>query len=397
MTAPKEFQINQFLSLRLERGRTIIYIAGERFIQCKRLLLDIPLDEMDTFEEVESIDEAAEKMESLKESEISKLVISPEVEFWGHCSNLQVWHEHDYDTRLLHSNLAFALLGKLAEVGDPLAKKKFKLELIERYINGSDRTRESIADSGAFKYFSTEEWLNLKLNTEDVIALTELGEEVWTDREPHTIIQALIAEEAIKIENRKVVKLDLSGVHLELEEFPRAILKLKNLAILYIGSNYIKEIPEEINNLNLLKELVLDSNEISYIPDSIFKLTSLERLEINGNKIQALPKEIGNLKNLKTLGLGSNEIANLPMSLYELKSLETLFLGSNKLKYLSDSFCRFKSLKWLSLSNNHLKKLPECLINLPYLEYLDIRKNPLLESTVKLLKKIKEKNIKIWI
>jgi len=51
--------------------------------------------------------------------------------------NLQVWYENHYDTRLLHRNLAFALLKKLADVGDPLAKDVIKNEIAKRIDAGN--------------------------------------------------------------------------------------------------------------------------------------------------------------------------------------------------------------------------------------------------------------------
>ncbi|GAH27524.1 unnamed protein product, partial [marine sediment metagenome] len=59
-------------------------------------------------------------------------LITPEQEFWAHCSNLQTWAEHHYDTRLLHSNISFPLLRRLTEAGDPVAKQFFKDEIAER-------------------------------------------------------------------------------------------------------------------------------------------------------------------------------------------------------------------------------------------------------------------------
>ena len=351
------------------------------FIQCKFLLLDIPITEISFLDEVESIDDAAERLDHSLERDPSRFVIPPEVEFWGHYSNLQVWYEHGYDTRFLHSNLAFSLLGKLAEVGDPLAKKVFKSELITRYESGNDKTREFIEDSGALKYFSLKERLNLFLNTEDLIALTELAEEVWTDSDSNTIIQALIVEGEIELENRKVVKLDLSGLDLELEEFPKAILNLRNLRILYIGSSYIKQIPEEINRLCSLKELSVGSNEISQIPDSFCEVTSLEELCLGGNKIHGLPDRIGNLKNLKILRLGGNKIHILPESFCRLTSLENLNLSSNNLRNFPDFICKFKFLRHLDLSSNNLEDLPRCIEDLHSLEFLNISRNPLIEDS----------------
>ncbi|MHA1478024.1 MAG: hypothetical protein ACTSPU_07475, partial [Promethearchaeota archaeon] len=111
----KEFIINNYLSLRLEYNETNIYVNGENFKQCKFILLNIPMDETERFDEIESIDEAADILGWTEERQVGvEYEIDPETEFWGHCSNLQAWYEHNYDTRLLHSNLSFPLLKKLA-------------------------------------------------------------------------------------------------------------------------------------------------------------------------------------------------------------------------------------------------------------------------------------------
>jgi len=132
----KEFKINEFLSLRLEEGKTFIYVKDVRFDQCKFLLLDISMDQTRSFDEIESIDEAAEKLDRSLEVGEGSRTIPPETEFWGHCSNLQAWYEHEYNTRLLHRNLAFPLLRRLADCGDPLAKKVFKEEIAKRLESG---------------------------------------------------------------------------------------------------------------------------------------------------------------------------------------------------------------------------------------------------------------------
>ena len=38
----REFKINNYLTLRLENHKTIIYITNRRFIECKFLLINIP-------------------------------------------------------------------------------------------------------------------------------------------------------------------------------------------------------------------------------------------------------------------------------------------------------------------------------------------------------------------
>ena len=56
----KEFKINDFLTLKLEACKTNIYLNGELFNQCKYLMLNIPIEDTRRFDEIESIDEAAD-------------------------------------------------------------------------------------------------------------------------------------------------------------------------------------------------------------------------------------------------------------------------------------------------------------------------------------------------
>lgn len=47
-----EFTINNFVSLKLEDGKTNIYILGEEFIQCKYLLMNIPVQDIELYDEI---------------------------------------------------------------------------------------------------------------------------------------------------------------------------------------------------------------------------------------------------------------------------------------------------------------------------------------------------------
>jgi len=89
--------------LRLEEGKTNIYIKGKLFQQCKSLMLEIPKNKLKKLSKINSIDEAVEKLNHRRKEEFDSK-IKPDEEFWAHCSNLQTWAEHGYDTRLLHYN-----------------------------------------------------------------------------------------------------------------------------------------------------------------------------------------------------------------------------------------------------------------------------------------------------
>ncbi|GAF70768.1 unnamed protein product, partial [marine sediment metagenome] len=258
-----EFRVNEYLSLRLEDEETVICVSRARFMQCAFLLLNINVDEVSTFDEIESIDEAAEKLDASMEDPVDayKFKIPPEVEFWGHCSNLQVWYEYDYDTRILHSNIAFPLLRRLTEAGDPLAKDVFKKEIVKRYKNGTDKTREFLIIEGFLRHLTMDERLHLILNNDDFTTLIELSEEIPPFEEEGVLIDSPIIEflsscidtENIKIENGQITKLKLWN--LKLQEFPRSILKFKSLRILNLRNNKLKEIPQDIDKLKNLKEL----------------------------------------------------------------------------------------------------------------------------------------------
>jgi len=96
----KEYQINEYITLKLIKNndsyKTQIFLNGELFDQCKFLFLNIPKDKIDLINEINSIDEAADildnKMEAYERSSIrirdnfEQIPISPEQEFWAHCS-----------------------------------------------------------------------------------------------------------------------------------------------------------------------------------------------------------------------------------------------------------------------------------------------------------------------
>lgn len=144
-----EFKINEYISLKLEGKDTNIYVNGTKFMQCKRLVLQIPKKDLRLYDQFDSIDEISEyydhylsqhKVQEEREGRLElstyDYYISFKAEFWGHCSNLQVWYEQKYDTRVLKANLAFPLLKQLTEAGDPLAKKVFKEEIAKRIESG---------------------------------------------------------------------------------------------------------------------------------------------------------------------------------------------------------------------------------------------------------------------
>ena len=156
----KEFIVNEYVTLKLEDGKTNIYVKGQLFNQCKFLLLNIPVDKISTFEEIDSIDVAAERLDNSLEGAIMEegdISIPHETEFWGHCSNLQVWAETNYDTRLLHRTIAFPLLKRLSELGDSVAEVRFKEEVVKRFRSGNLTVINFLIESKCLEVLQNEE------------------------------------------------------------------------------------------------------------------------------------------------------------------------------------------------------------------------------------------------
>lgn len=157
----KEFNVNKYISLKLERDTTSIYVNDKLFSKCKYLLLNVPSYKIQDEEYDFSIDRAAKslgKQLEMAENPEKDLGLSPEDEFQGHCSNLQAWAESGYEPKLLHSNLAFPLLKRLADVGDPLAKKVFKQEIAKKFETGAASVVTYMIEEGYFDYFNMEEF-----------------------------------------------------------------------------------------------------------------------------------------------------------------------------------------------------------------------------------------------
>jgi len=369
-----EFKVNEFITLKLEghyKGfleefwETIIYVKGERFDQCKFLLLEIPVDEVKTLDQIESIDEAAEKLDrSLEPVHGPIMKIPPDVEFWGHCSNLQVWFENDYDSRLLHRNLAFPLLKKLTEAGDPLAGKVFKEEIAKRLEKSSPTVIEYLINEKYFNFLNQEEIESLLEKSESKLLenLVSLGYVVLKGvlfKRDKFRLRVNPGRKAKNIEEIKGLKFhtDLKELDLWSNQISEitGLETLINLETLIIRGNQIREI-KGLEPLANLKELILSSNQITEIK-GVENTPNLEVLYLDKNQISEI-KGLESIPNLIILSLRGNQITEIK-GLKTLKKLTHLDLGRTKLtdKSVSDAIEEFKALKALeslSLRDNDI-------------------------------------------
>ncbi|MHA1916230.1 MAG: Rab family GTPase, partial [Promethearchaeota archaeon] len=158
LISANRFKINDYLELRLENEKSNIYVKGRLFNQCKYLLFNISNDNFQDYDDIKSIDEVAEKLDrSMERGRSNTHRISPSTEFWGHCSNLQAWYENNYDTRILHRNLAFPLLKALMNAGDKQAIRAFKEQLAFRLESGHPSVILYLVNQRYLRYLTKEE------------------------------------------------------------------------------------------------------------------------------------------------------------------------------------------------------------------------------------------------
>ncbi|HEY0089026.1 MAG TPA: leucine-rich repeat protein [Candidatus Lokiarchaeia archaeon] len=293
---PKDNLIGSFIEyiaknfLKIENKTTVIYVNGIRFDQCKFLLLDVPKNQFDSMENVDNIDEAAEKLDHSLEInfKVNNDEFSPETEFWAHCSNIQAWAENNYDTRLLHRNLAFPLLKKLTEAGDPIAKNVFKDEIAKRLSTGYNSVITYLINEGYLDYLNREE---LKV--------------VFEELEKKSVEYVIYNDNKIALTKHNELDLRYSNI--------RTINDIKNL--------------EKIQNL---KRLNLSHNKISKI-ENIDKLIDLKFLNLSFNRIEEI-KGLENLTQLEELFLHVNYIKEIK-GLETLINLDKLTLWLNPIKF----------------------------------------------------------------
>lgn len=246
MPSEKEFIINQYITVKLEAKETVIYIEGERFQQCKALLLNIPIDDLEKFSEIESIDEVAEMLNwDVDEGQEGVVYdIPPETEFFGHCSNLQAWYEHGYNINLLHTNLAFPLLQKLTDIGDPLAKKVFREEIIKKIASG---------DPSVIKFLNNQRYFDY-LDDHDYNLDFEYPKELSQSDFFMTLMKIDNSDEAMTVYNSLLNKTlrDL------LQTFYKSTLKLEDLLDVY------KRIVSTMQGTRLIKENFLELLNMFY-------------------------------------------------------------------------------------------------------------------------------------
>ena len=371
----REFKINDFLTLKLQNNRTNIYVKNRIFTQCMYLLLNIPVDRIRDYDPIDSIDEAAEVLDRSLEGSRSQYIITPEEEFVGHCSNIQVWAENDYDTRILHRNLAFPLLKRLSDVGDPLAKKKFKEEIALRYSSGYSTVITFLNQNGYLKYLRREE-LECLIDDNKLPILGDISnnfKRILDSVDDNVLDKYMKGSTRYLKKNLGIhnIPFVISYILKDFSENQRKKLVRSVFDCLKTEKNF--PLIHYLNNNQIyLEEIVLDTVKydnriIGLMKEPILNLR-YQNIE-NINKIEDLENRY---KNIQELDLSNNNIKNLE-GIENFSNLRTLNMNNNQIKSI-ESLDKLKELRYVSFRNNNISEIQDTE-GLTKLEHLDLSGN----------------------
>ncbi|KAJ8676424.1 hypothetical protein QAD02_012211 [Eretmocerus hayati] len=175
-----------------------------------------------------------------------------------------------------------------------------------------------------------------------------------------------------------------------------ALFELNGINYLNISETCLEDVPENIEKLQNLTNLVLHSNAIKKLPNSIKSLSKLKVFDCSRNKLEELPSGFDSLPQLMTLNLGSNLLCDLPSQLANNK-LCNVDLSHNKFEVFPDlCYAELTHLAEIRVNDNLIKEIPPNLNVLPALKLLDLGNNKISVVPGELADcaKLKELNLK---
>ena len=278
---------------------------------------------------------------------------------------------------------------RLTEVGDPLAKKRFKDEIAIRYGSGHPTVRTYLAHEGYLKFLNQEE-LECLIDDQNIPIFRGLANDLrrnfenyggerlkaWIIRSVQRVVQnfgmhnlpymiSKILKEIPQNYRNQLVKI-VYEKYCTNREFPK--IRYLNTFIQYFEDKefeYVKYNDKIIaiidgTSLDLSSQNIVKISEIA----GLDKFNSnIEDLDLNNNQI----KEITGLEkfvNLKILKIANNQILRIN-GLDNLNKLQNLSLRNNNISEIM-GLENLTNLKHLDLSGNkRIEEIPESLNNLP--------------------------------
>ena len=187
-----------------------------------------------------------------------------------------------------------------------------------------------------------------------------------------------IPEEIVKLDQLEV--LDLSRN--QLDHFPEQLMGLHNLQSLSLASNQLMDLEDkqmDYEFLQNLQSLDLSENQLhhSLIERLLHSLRQLKILNLNGNQLKDLPRETNMLQELRQLHIERNHFEEIPTIISRLEKLELLDISHNQIQGISSVVTNLEKLQTLDMGYNRVQHLPEDLLAMPQLIHVELTGNPI--------------------
>lgn len=188
-----------------------------------------------------------------------------------------------------------------------------------------------------------------------------------------------------------VYKMDLSYKKLDPKDYQK-LPKLKDLQVLKLSGNEIKELPKNFGDLFNLVYFASYNNPFTAFPEDFKKLYNLTHLELSHTKIDSIPAGIAYLPKLKTIKFtDTDDTLKLPTTLRYLKKLEDIQIENCVMDSFPRQLFRVSSLKFLYLSKTNTHVLSTHFERLPNLEVFILEDQPItsLPNTIYLARNLR--------
>jgi len=163
----------------------------------------------------------------------------------------------------------------------------------------------------------------------------------------------------------------------------KSFSKLVLLEEINLGRNGLTRLPDDLYNVNWLKELYISDNKHEILDDlHLEKFPVLEKLGMFGLGMTKIPNTISQMSSLKMLYIGNNRLYDIDD--FKFPELEVLYAYENYFAKIPDSILSINTLKRLNLSNNDMKRVEVKFARLPNLVYLDLNGNSFEKGVVNL-------------
>lgn len=166
-----------------------------------------------------------------------------------------------------------------------------------------------------------------------------------------------------------------------IETIPNSVCaNLIDLLFLDLSNNKLDMLPPQIRRLSMLQSLKLSNNPLNHFQlKQLPSMTSLSVLHMsNTNRtLDNIPPTLDDMHNLRDVDFSENSLPAVPEALFKLRNLRKLNLSGNKIDKLNMTEGEWEHLETLNMSHNQLTVIPDCVVKLTRLTRLYASNNQL--------------------